>query len=252
MSGWRKLDKNEHIKTLQLDTSLLHVTLFLFFVLSLARQVKKVVPAGIQKPVPGRRGLRSWWVGFGCWPHPEWPWRTGRSDCSWCTRSSLRCKRQPRDKQRGPVTNANAVQGPSMRLNFVTSNLELKQQCEVALTYQVWRLTQFFSVSFWWKINDPSSGKHFSLPFLPATPSSPTLEGLFLADTAPFKGPRLTLCIAYRTTEKQGRCKVCHARHWGLKTLSRTADANLDCAFVENELFYTNPWWWKVNRIELS
>ena len=181
MSGWRKLDKNEHIKTLQLDTSLLHVTLFLFFVLSLARQVKKVVPAGIQKPVPGRRGLRSWWVGFGCWPHPEWPWRTGRSDCSWCTRSSLRCKRQPRDKQRGPVTNANAVQGPSMRLNFVTSNLELKQQCEVALTYQVWRLTQFFSVSFWWKINDPSSGKHYSLPFLPATPSSlsRTLEGLF-------------------------------------------------------------------------
>ena len=31
------------------------------------------------------------------------------------------------------------------------------------------------------QINDPSSGKHFSLPFLPATPSSPsrTLEGLF-------------------------------------------------------------------------
>ena len=55
--------------------------------------------------------------------------------------------------------------------------------------HQVWSLTQFFSVSFLWKIinlpggqiNDPSSGKHFSLPFLPATPSSPsrTLEGLF-------------------------------------------------------------------------
>ena len=31
------------------------------------------------------------------------------------------------------------------------------------------------------QINDPSSGKHYSLPFLPATPSSPsrTLEGLF-------------------------------------------------------------------------
>ena len=47
----------------------------------------------------------------------------------------------------------------------------------------------FFSVSFLCKlidlpggqINDPSSGKHYSLPFLPATPSSPsrTLEGLF-------------------------------------------------------------------------
>ena len=30
-------------------------------------------------------------------------------------------------------------------------------------------------------MNDPSPGKHYSLPFLPATPSSPsrTLEGLF-------------------------------------------------------------------------
>ena len=54
---------------------------------------------------------------------------------------------------------------------------------------QVWTLTQFFSVTFLWKlidlpggqINDPSSGKHYSLPFLPATPSSAsrTLEGLF-------------------------------------------------------------------------
>ena len=51
------------------------------------------------------------------------------------------------------------------------------------------RVTQFFSVSILLKlidlpggqINDPSSGKHYSLPFLPATPSSPsrTLEGLF-------------------------------------------------------------------------
>ena len=53
--------------------------------------------------------------------------------------------------------------------------------------FQVW--PQFFSVSFLCKlidlpgvqINDPSSGKHYSLPFLPATPSSPsrTLKGLF-------------------------------------------------------------------------
>ena len=26
----------------------------------------------------------------------------------------------------------------------------------------------------------------------------------FRADTAPFKGPRLALCVAYRNTEKQG------------------------------------------------
>ena len=47
----------------------------------------------------------------------------------------------------------------------------------------------FFCFLFLWKlidlpggqINDPSSGKHYCLPFLPATPSSPswTLEGLF-------------------------------------------------------------------------
>ena len=47
---------------------------------------------------------------------------------------------------------------------------------------QVWPLTQLFSVSLLWKLidlpgmhlNDPSSGKHYSLPFLPATPSSPS------------------------------------------------------------------------------
>ena len=51
---------------------------------------------------------------------------------------------------------------------------------------QVWPLTQFFSVSFLQKINGgqingPSLRKQYSLPFLPATPSSPsrTLERLF-------------------------------------------------------------------------
>ena len=52
---------------------------------------------------------------------------------------------------------------------------------------QVWPLTHFFLFLFckknhWFaQINDPSSGKHCSLPFLQATPSclSRTLEGLF-------------------------------------------------------------------------
>ena len=54
---------------------------------------------------------------------------------------------------------------------------------------QVWTLTQFFLFPFVKKIidllggqiNDPYMGQHFSLPFLLATPSSPspTLEGLF-------------------------------------------------------------------------
>ena len=42
------------------------------------------------------------------------------------------------------------------------------------------------------------------------------------------------------------------ARRRGPGTPSTTTDANLDCAFVENALFYTDPWFWKVNRIELS
>ena len=29
-------------------------------------------------------------------------------------------------------------------------------------------------------------------------------------------------------------------------------DENLDCAFVENALIFIDPWFWKVNRIELS
>ena len=59
---------------------------------------------------------------------------------------------------------------------FVMMN---KQKSSLHNVKQVWPLTQLFSVSFLWKlidlpegqINDPSSGKHYSLPFLPATPS---------------------------------------------------------------------------------
>ena len=45
------------------------------------------------------------------------------------------------------------------------------------------------------QFNDPLLGKHFFLPFLPATrlSLSQTLEGLFWADLAPFKGSRHTV-----------------------------------------------------------
>ena len=56
----------------------------------------------------------------------------------------------------------------------------------------------------------------------------------FWADTAPFSGPRLTSCVASGTTEIQGHRQVCRARPRGHRTPSRTTDANLDCAFVEN------------------
>ena len=39
------------------------------------------------------------------------------------------------------------------------------------------------------------------------------------------------------TTEKQGHRQMFHARRGGPRTPSTTADANLDCAFVENALF---------------
>ena len=60
----------------------------------------------------------------------------------------------------------------------------------------------------------------------------------FRADTAPFSGPRL---VASGTTEKQGHRQVWRARCGGPRTPSTTTDANLDCAFVENALFYTDP-----------
>ena len=60
--------------------------------------------------------------------------------------------------------------------------INLKRICYLKNSKQVWPLIQFFSVSSLWKlidlpggqINDPSSGKHYSLPFLAATPSSPS------------------------------------------------------------------------------
>ena len=58
---------------------------------------------------------------------------------------------------------------------------------------------------------------------------------------APFWGPRLASCFASGTTEIQGHRQVWGARHEGPRTPSTTTDANLDCAFVENALFYTDP-----------
>ena len=92
-------------------------------------------------------------------------------------------------------------------------------------------------------INDPLSGKHFSLPFLPATPSSPsrTLEGLFELTRRPSRAldsPRALLPGLQRYKDTV-RCAA--ARRGGPRTPSTTPDANLDCAFLENALFYTDP-----------
>ena len=47
--------------------------------------------------------------------------------------------------------------------------------------------------------------------------------------------------VASETTEIQGHRQVWRARREGPRTSSTTTDANLDCAFVENALFQTDP-----------
>ena len=103
----------------------------------------------------------------------------------------------------------------------------------------------------WIEINDPLSGKHYSLPFLPATPSSPSrnLEGLFELTRRPSRAldlPRALLPELQRYKDTV-RCAALGVEIPGHR--QQQTDANLDCAFVENALIYTDPWFWKVNRI---
>ena len=88
----------------------------------------------------------------------------------------------------------------------------------------------------------PCRGINLSLLLLTVTPSSPsrTLEGLFELTWLPFKDSRLPSCIASGTTEIQGLHQVCRTRCGGPRTPLKTAAANLDCARVENSLFYTD------------
>ena len=87
------------------------------------------------------------------------------------------------------------------RALFVHYSLDGRNTLHLVSSSQVWPLTLFYFCFLFVKkiidlsggqITDPKSGKPYSLPFLPATPS----------------------------------CKRMH---------------NLDCAFVENALFYTDP-----------
>ena len=105
-----------------------------------------------------------------------------------------------------------------------------------------------FSVSFLWKIialpggqiNDPSSGKHYSLPFLPATPSSPsrTLDSprALLPELQRYKD---TVRCAALGAEVPGHCQ---------QQLTQTLIVRL----LKTHFFYIDPWFWKVNRAELS
>ena len=70
----------------------------------------------------------------------------------------------------------------------------------------------------------PYRGINFSLPFLPATPSSLSrpLEGLFELT----RHPRLASCIAFGFTKTQGHRQVCPAKHKGPRTLSKIDHKN--------------------------
>ena len=63
----------------------------------------------------------------------------------------------------------------------------------------------------------------------------------FWADMAPFKGPWLTSYVASGTTENQGHSQFCCAGRGGPRKPSKTTDANSDCAFLENALYFTDP-----------
>ena len=76
------------------------------------------------------------------------------------------------------------------------------------------------------QINDPSSGKHYSLLFLPATPLSPslTLEGLFELTRRPSRGlnsPRALLPELQRNKDTV-RCASLGAEVPGDRQLTQT------------------------------
>ena len=64
-----------------------------------------------------------------------------------------------------------------------------------------------------------------------------SLKGFLWADKAPFKGPWLASCVASWATEKPGYSQVCRTRPRGPRTLSRTSDAKLNCAFCWKRTF---------------
>ena len=89
----------------------------------------------------------------------------------------------------------------------------------------------------------PRRGNAILFNFLPATPSSPsqTLEGLFELAQRPSRAldsPRVLLLELQRVKDTI-KCAAVGAEVPG--DTKKTAVANLDFAFVENALSYTDP-----------
>ena len=87
------------------------------------------------------------------------------------------------------------------------------------------------------QINDPSSGKHYSLPFLPATPSSlsQTLEGLFELTRRPSRALDSPALLPELQRYKDT------VRFAPLSEYVPGIDANLECSFVEIPFAFALP-----------
>ena len=109
---------------------------------------------------------------------------------------------------------------------------------------QVWHLSHFFLFPLWQKslicLEGKSMTPHRGYTLFSSVPPSNSLVSVsdplraFLSWQGALQGPstRLVRCFwNYRKTRTPS-----------------TTDANLDCAFVENALFYSNAWLWKFNR----
>ena len=102
-------------------------------------------------------------------------------------------------------------------------------------------------IFFCFSIDLPSmsrlKGYCFLLSSQKLTSWSWTLEGLFELTRHPPRALDLpgALLLGLNTYKDTVRCDALGSRHGGPRTSSRTTDATLDCAFVENALFYTDP-----------
>ena len=67
------------------------------------------------------------------------------------------------------------------------------------------------------------------------------LKGFFELTLRPSKALDLPLVLLPEIQKYKGHRQVCRARHRGPRTLSKIADANLQCAFDENALYYNDP-----------
>ena len=89
----------------------------------------------------------------------------------------------------------------------------------------------------------PCCEKRNSLPFLPATPLSPfqTCGGFFELSQCPSRNLNLPFALLPELQKTKAGHQVCCAMREGPRTLSKTSDADLDCAFEENALVFVDP-----------